>query len=65
MKVRNSFQERKKNTFEKTIELNKKRKMASKLFEIQEQFKIDTYLIKLTLFEKTGSKVFFLFRLKI
>ena len=31
------------------------KKMALKLFEYQEQFLIDTFLIKLTKLEKTGS----------
>ena len=29
--------------------------MTSKLFEFQEQFMVDTFLLKLTQFEKTGS----------
>ena len=37
-----------------TFEFQRKKKMASQLFEFLEQLMIDTILIKLTQFEKTG-----------
>ena len=39
-----------------TFEFRRKKQTALKLFELIEQFMMDTFLLKLTQFEKTGSK---------
>ena len=38
-----------------TFEFRRKKQMTLKLFEFVEQFMMDTFMIKITQFEKTGS----------
>ena len=54
----------KKNCFFEKLQIYRKKYMAFKLFEFQEQFIIDTFFIKSTQLQKTGSKGKFFIQLR-